>query len=363
MDQATGRSPEKPASTTCDAPAETPIAERAPEMRGGANAPAADVAAAPAAATPPSTVPPQPDPRDWLMLAALTVMGGSAFAMIRIAIETMPPATISASRLWIGALVMYLFMRLRGRTLPRVISAGSNGRPTLSASWRFFAMIGVTGYAIPFFLFPWAQQHIESGLAGIYMAFMPISAILLAHFFADERLTARKTVGFSLGFVGIIVLMGPELLRGAAGANLAAQLAVFVAANLYSVAAIVTRRAPETPPRVMTTGVLICAALFMTPFALLTDYSEVAISTGSALSVLALGVVATGFAGYLVTAIIRSAGAGFLSLVNYMTPVWAIGVGALMFGERLDASAFAALAVILAGVGVSQTGRRKKDPA
>ncbi len=302
---------------------------------------------------------PTPTLNDWLMLLALMSLGGSAFAMIRVAVEDLPPSTIAVSRLWLGAGVAWILMRMRGRRLPPLLEKREGRRLALDRRWAFMIPTGLIGYATPFYLFPWGQRTVDSGLAGIYMAFMPLSAIVLAHFFANETLTRRKLAGFVLGFAGIGVLMGGSAFGEATNASFHGQFAIFIAANCYSVAAIITRRTPDMPARAMATGVLLAAAVAATPLGLLNaDYGRLP-EWPSVVATIGLGVFATGFGGFFVTAIIRSAGPSFLALVNYMTPLWAVLVGALLFGERLGWNAFIALGFIFVGVAISQTPPRR----
>jgi len=300
--------------------------------------------------------PAQAAPFDWALLALIVAFGGSSFVMIRSAVETMPPAAIAVGRLWIGAIVLYAIMRHAGRRLPPLLIR-SHGKPRLRRTWFWIIAVGIVGNTLPFFIFPWAQQYVESGLAGIYMAFMPIWTIALAFFFAGESLTGRKLAGFGLGFVGVVILMGPEVLKGAMGADLRAQGALLIATFLYAASAVLARRAPPIRPRVFAAGMMLVAALAATPALLFASFETSQWSLTSMASVIGLGIFPTGLNGVLIIMLIRRAGAGFMALTNYITPLWAVAMGALIYGERLEPGAFLALAIILIGVAISQ--RRK----
>jgi drug/metabolite transporter (DMT)-like permease len=134
--------------------------------------------------------------------------------------------------------------------------------------------MALVGNAVPFFLITWGQQRIDSGLAGILMAVMPLTTLVLAHFFvAGERMTGRRTLGFALGFVGLVVLMGPEALRelGGGASDVARQAAVLCGALCYAANTIIARRLPETHPLVASTAVMLLASIVMVPAALLVD--------------------------------------------------------------------------------------------
>lgn len=293
---------------------------------------------------------------DWLLFAVIIVIGGSAFAMIRGAVDTTPPAVVAVGRLWVGALFLYIVMRRAGRRLPPFIDASR--RLPIGEEWRWMIAIGAVSYMIPFLIFPWAQQFIESGLAGIYMAFMPIWTVALAFLFAGERLTAQKVIGFVLGFAGVIILIGPGVVGAALSTSIIAQLALLVATLGYAAGAVITRRAPQIRPRIFAAGTLIASSVIATPALFFTELNISDWSLVSIANIIGLGLGPTGFGGLLLIVLIQRTGAGFMALANYMTPLWAVAVGAVLFGERIGLNAIIALIVILCGVAISQSGRR-----
>ena len=290
---------------------------------------------------------------DWALLALIVAFGGSSFVMIRNAVETVPPAAVAAGRLWVAAALLYVVMRASGRRLPPFfVRNGTAWR--IRRSWVWMIAVGAVGNVLLFYFFPWAQQYVESGLAGVYMAFMPIWTVALAYLFAGERLSGRKLAGFALGFTGVIVLMGPDAIKGALSSNLAAQAGLLLATFLYAASAVLSRRAPAIPPRVFAAGMLVVAAVMAVPALFVVDLQRQEWTLSSLLSIVFLGVFPTGLNGMLIIMLIRRAGAGFMALANYITPLWAVGLGALIFHERLDWPVFLALGVILAGVAISQ---------
>jgi drug/metabolite transporter (DMT)-like permease len=305
------------------------------------------------------TAPRQATLFDWVLLALIVALGGSSFVMIRSALETMPPAAITIGRLWLGAIVLYAIMVHAGRRLPPLM-VRARGKLRLRRSWGWMIAVGIVGNTLPFFIFPWAQQFVDSGLAGVYMAFMPIWTIALAFFFAGESLTGRKLIGFGLGFIGVVVLMGPEVLSGAADADLLAQAALLLATLCYAASVVLARRAPPMRPRIFAAGMMLVGAITATPALLFVSFDASQWSLASIASVVGLGVFPTGINGVLIIMVIRRAGAGFMALSNYFTPIWAVAMGALIYHERIEAGAFAALAIILIGVAISQ---RKKSPS
>lgn len=296
---------------------------------------------------------------EWALLGVVTIIGGSAFAMIRVAVETMPPAAISAGRIWIGALFLYLVMKQAGRRLPPLLAPSKR---RVRRGWPSMIFVGVVGNAIPFLLFPWAQERVPSGLAGVYMAFMPIWTLGLAYLFASEKLTPAKIVGFAFGLVGVLILMGPDALACALKGDLKAQGALLLATLCYAASAVATRRAPSMRPRAFAAGMAISAAIAATPALFFIDLQTDEWSLRSVAAVIGLGLLPTGLNGVLIIMLIRRAGAGFFALTNYMTPLWAVAVGWILFAERLPANVWIALAVILSGVAISRRKSKAKAP-
>ncbi len=302
----------------------------------------------------PKPGPTEATPLDWALLALLTALGGSSFTFIHAAIETVPPPIVAIGRLWIAAATLFISMRAYRQNFPPFL-VRTNNRRRLTAEWRWMIGIGIIGYSIPFLIFPWAQQYVESGLAGVYMAFMPLWTLGLAYLFADERLNARRIIGFLMGFAGVLILLGPEAIKGVRASGFLAQAGLLVATLCYAISVVMTRRAPGVGPRVFAAGVVVMGAVFATPALLLAEFDPSMWSLKSAGSVVILGIGPTALAGFIIFTIVGRAGASFMALANYLTPVVAVMLGALIFHEKLEPSAFAALSIILAGVAVSQS--------
>ena len=288
-------------------------------------------------------------PVEWGLLLSLVVLWGSSFLLVRVSLDAFTPVAVTAGRLLIGAGVLVLVLLVMGRRPPWTLRA-----------WSFFLVMALVGNALPFFLIAWGQREIPSGLTGILMAVMPLITLLLAHFLvAGERLTPRRLAGFALGFLGVLVLTGPEARAALVGreASFVAQLAVLGAAVCYGVAAIIARRGPVLHPVVTAGAVLAIAGIVVGGFLLAAGLREgeaaaahSLIGLAPALSLLALGALSTALATVVYFSLVARAGPTFLSLINYLIPVWAVVLGALALGERLPTRAFAALGLILAGV-------------
>ena len=294
-------------------------------------------------------MPRAPHSGDWLSLLVLTLLWGSAFLLNELALASFSPSVIVAGRIMIATLLVYGYLRLTGETLP------GPGR-----AWLPMLVLAVFGNVLPFHLIAWAQLHIESSLAGILMAVMPLFVLTLAHFFVPgARLTSYRVAGFVVGFTGVIVVIGPEFPQGFVGnAALLGAIAALGAALSYSISAIYARRLGAGDPVKRAAGMLLVASMLSAPLALV-DFSVVAPpSVASAAALIALGLLATGFATLLYFRLIEGPGPTFLSFVNYLVPAWAVIAGAVFLDESLSPPVFLGLALILAGIGFSELGSR-----
>jgi drug/metabolite transporter (DMT)-like permease len=283
------------------------------------------------------------------MLAYLSVSWGLAFYLIAVALRGFGPLTVVLLRLLVGALVLYPIMRWQGGRLPAELHW-----------WVRFALLSACGNLLPFSLITWSETRISSGQAGLLMALMPISTVLLAHVFvAHEQLTRRRLLGIGLGFAGVTVLVGAEALSEFGGAQLLAQLAVLVATLSYAVNAVYTKRLPHIDTLVVATGSLIAGTLMLLPVALVLEQPWLTRAPIDAwLAAIALGVFATGLATWVYFKVVSDCGPGFLSVINYLIPAIAFAAGVVFLGEAARPSQFVGLLVICAGIALSQPRRR-----
>ena len=293
-----------------------------------------------------------PGVRGWGGLGVLALLWGGAFAFIATAVETLPPSLVAFGRLAIGAALLTAWALHRRRRLPAL---------TDTRRWLWFAALGLFGNTLPFTLIAIGQQEVSSGVAGILMGMTPLAIIAAAHFvLPNERLTLAKGAGFLIGFSGIVLLMGPSAVEGLLSTSFIFQALIFAATLAYATNAILYQAGPETAPSAVAAGSLICAAIFAAPLAIwdIVAGPPIAASWASILSVIALGLFPTALATIVYMAIARKVGAAFIALVNYAVPVVATLIGVAL-GEALGVTAWAALAVILAGIFMARRKPRR----
>ena len=163
----------------------------------------------------------------WVLLLTLSVLWGATFFFWKVLVEYLPPFTVVFGRVGIASLVLIVVLALRGEALPLT-----------RAAWLRFAIMAALNNAIRFALVAYGETAIASGLASILNAATPLFMVLVAHVLTDdETLTPLRVLGIGLGFLGVVVLVGPDLLGGLA-ANLLAETACLVAAIAYALAGV-----------------------------------------------------------------------------------------------------------------------------
>lgn len=284
------------------------------------------------------------------MLGALVVLWGSAFAFAKLAVETVAPEWTMAGRLAAAALLLLPVAALAREHFPRS-----------ARSWGWLAALALVGNIAPFFTISWGQQHISSALAGILIGFTPLATLLIARIFiAEERITPLRLAGFVTGFAGLVIVIGPGALMDLNfGDKLFAQLAVVAGAIFFACNNVLARLAPDMPLLAKSSGVMLAGALAGTAIsATMTPPTELLeASTASLLGLAGLGIFATGLAAVVFFKLIDRTGPTFVSLTNYLVPVFAAVAGYFIFGEELRASVLLGLILILAGIAVSEWKR------
>ncbi|WP_342070545.1 DMT family transporter [Yoonia algicola] len=292
----------------------------------------------------------QPTPANWLSIAALGLIWGATFMVVAIALEGYGPLTVACARTTLGAIALLILMRVLNRPLPVFT-------PLMA---RYLIAIGLLNTAVPFALLSWGQQYVPSAFAGISMAALPLFVLPLAHLFTDEKMSLRNTLGVMMGFVGATVLIGPGVLRIGTGWEPLGQIACVAASVSYAVSSIMTRRCPPIDPLTMAALLLTVGSVALIPAMLIVEGVPAIGDARPTVAIIFLGFIPTALAALIRVATIRSAGAIFMTLVNYQVPLWSMIFGALVLSEVLPLRFFIALGMILFGLAISQWSNLKK---
>lgn len=285
-------------------------------------------------------------PIDWMLLWTLSLLWGGSFLFNELALAGLPAVSIVWGRVALAAVVLALIVRASGQGMP--------GRGV----WPALAVMGVMNNLVPFTLFVLAQGQITGALASVLNATTPLFTVLVAHVATrDERLTPVKAVGVGLGFAGVVVMMVGEDLGG----ELLAILACLGAALSYGIAGVWGRRfrAAGVTPLQTAAGVVTCSAVILTPVWLAVDRPWAMDWPGwsPVMAVVALAVLSSAVAYLIFFRILARAGATAISLVTFLIPFSAAGLGWLVLGEQLEARHFAGLALILGGLALMERAR------
>jgi len=279
--------------------------------------------------------------RTFLKLMGLSLLWGPAYLYMNVAVQELPPLTLAAARVSLAALVLWLLLKLNGRSLPKT-----------AAIWRKFAIIGLMYNALPFFLIGWGQQYIDSALAAILVGATPLFTMLLARLFpVDESLGHSKLIGAVIGFGGVILLFMPGLLAGI-HLTIWGMAAALGAAASYGVAFVYTRQKLRgLPPLVGPTAQLVMASVYLVPLALIIEkpYTLAWPSATALIALLLLVLLSTVLAFVFYYRLMEQTNATTLSLVTYLNPIVATILGVGVLHEPLGWHVYFGCGLILMG--------------
>lgn len=298
---------------------------------------------------------PQMDGKGWAMLVVLSVIWAGSFLLTEIALEEVPPLSIMTARVTIGAIGLYIMMRIAGVGFPR-----GHAVPTLTMVGAFL-VLGVLNNVIPFSVLVWGQTHLSASLASILNATMPLFTVMLAHYFTlDEKITANKLVGVLIGIAGVAVIVGEHGIDFSSGSSFA-KIAILGAPLSYAVAALIARRfaAWNLSPLFVAFGQSATAAIIALPLATFVENPwGIAVSTPVWGALIALGLLCSSVAYLLYFRLIAVAGATNTSLITLTIPPFAVISGVVLLGESLSVVQLVGMALILFGLVVTD-GRLK----
>lgn len=289
-------------------------------------------------------------PRHVLMLLTLATVWGTSFMVIKIGVAHVSALELTAMRLLVAAVAM-------------IICAGvlRSALPTDKLTWAYCFALAMFGNSLPFFLISWGEEEIPSGLAAILMAVMPLTTLVLAHFFtAGDRLSPRKLFGIALGFVGVLVLVGPGVLGGL-GDQVIRQLATAGGAICYAISVIIAQRMPRTPMIGRAALVLIFSVIQTVPLSLYLSGGGIPEMNFEVIwPAVYLGLFPTAMATLVLFKLLTEREASFVAFQNYLVPVFGVLWGALLLSEDVTPEAMMALGLILCGIFVANTKRKRQ---
>ncbi|MEO9851977.1 MAG: DMT family transporter [Reichenbachiella sp.] len=280
--------------------------------------------------------------KNLLSLLLLATLWGPSFLFIKIAVVEIAPITLAALRIGLAAALLHVFLLFKGYEFNR--------------SWKFWKHVTIAGFfahAVPFALINWGEQYIDSSIASILNGLTPLCTVLIANYaIADERMTPEKVFGTIIGFIGLFVLVSPNLVSGM-NASVWGIVAVAVAALSYGIAIVYSRlHLMKEKPLYAPSSQLLVSAVYLIPFALIVEGPVVwtSLSWEAIGSLIILGSFGTALAFVIYYRILASASASYLSLVTYLMPIYGVALGAIFLDEILTIEAIIGAGLILLGI-------------
>jgi drug/metabolite transporter (DMT)-like permease len=284
----------------------------------------------------------------WPTLFLLAAIWGASYLFIEVAVEDVPPAALTFLRLLVAAILLaaYAAHRLGGR---RAVEEAR-------AAWWPCLVLGVINAAVPMTLVAWGQTHIDSSIAAIAQASVPIFVVLLSlRFLRHESPGATQLAGLALGIAGVALVSGVHPEGG--WWAVAGTLAVVLSSLSYAAGGVFGQlRVVTTPGPVLAAGSMLVGSLALLPFAV-ADPPTAAPGGTAVAALLALALFPTFLGQLLLFRMLSLYGSARMSLVTYLMPGFAIVYGALLLDEPLTAAALGGLALILGGVALA-SGQR-----
>lgn len=284
----------------------------------------------------------------WILFLGLAFFWGSSYLWIKIGIETLPPLTLIGGRLVLGAAFLATVVALARQPLPRS-----------PRQYGHLLVMAVVNIVLPFFLITVGEQTIDSALASILNATVPLTVIVLAPLFLpEERITPARVLGLGVGFAGVLLLVAPDLVN-LSDADLTGELMLLGSSVCYGAGNVYAKRNVHgLRPMIPALFQVTFAALIVVPLALLLERPfETVTPAPEALAAVAwLGIFGSGFAYLCYFTILAHWGATRTSMVAYLLPVVGIVLGAAVMQDPVTLNRLAGTALVIAGIALVNSG-------
>jgi drug/metabolite transporter (DMT)-like permease len=281
--------------------------------------------------------------KHWFIFFFVGAIWSSSFLWIKIALQEIGPITLVAFRTLFGLIFGIGMIFLQGVRLPRG-----------PKNWFPLLLLGITNVAVPFFLISWGEQSIDSGVASILDATVPLFTIVIAHLaLRDDKITVQKLVGLLIGFMGVVILMSKD--SGVSASSLLGQIAVIAASACYAGSAVYARKVTENTPGILRSAIpLLSATGIMWPAIFLFERPIVIPHlTITWIALLWLGILGTGLAFILAYYLIHEIGPTRTTMVTYLFPLGGVTLGVTFLREQLSWQLVAGAILIIASLVVA----------
>lgn len=292
----------------------------------------------------------------YIYVALIVLIWSTGYTLMYYAVYQggFPAEWVPAARTTVPAIVITLYVYMLGLKLP----------PLNDKRWFWYGLMGFFGMTAPFYLLAKGNElGVESGMSSILInGVTPLITIILAHFFVkSEPLGWRKSIGFIIGFIGVVFLFLPENISLQLVNNWSAQGVVMMVALSYALGAIVAKRAPDTPASVGASIMLITAAIVAFALAAPAGIPTEGFSSGVLIALFALTIFSTGLSDILYLKVIKLSGPSMIAKVNFIVPIFALIFGMIFLGEDFSWRSVAAMMIIITGLLIARVGENSKQ--
>ena len=274
-----------------------------------------------------------------LLLILLGLIWGSSFFNIKIASYSYEPFTLALVRVIFASIPLFILCKYKKIK----IEAFTN-------DWKPYALIGLFNITIPFVLIAIGTSRINSYLAAMLMSTTPLSGSILAHFFTkDEKISFLKSIGILIGFFGIVILFFDKLIINES--NYIFVIIIILGSTFYSIGGILTLRLKNKGNETVTTSTTLWSVIFLLPLSFIFETPWNSQPTmESTLSLLYLGVIATGLAWLIRFRILTVNGLIFQTQVAYLIPIFGVFFGYFLMNEIITWRVIVSLVIIIIGI-------------
>ena len=282
--------------------------------------------------------------KNFLDILTLAMLWGPSFLFIKISVGDIPPLTLVAIRISLGALLLFSVLKLKKIRL--------NSNPHL---WLHCFILGIFVNGLPFICFNYSLTRIPSSLSALINGSTPVLTIILANLFLkEERLKWQSVFGVVFGLIGFLVLFLPSILGMDVEFDLFGMLLSLIGAGSYAIGMVYAKKhIQKAPPLVMPMLQLLTSLSYLIPLAFIFESPIVHLQSASWVAwsgVLGLAVLGTLFAFIMYYRIIAHQGATAVSMVTYLLPIIGTILGVVFLKEKVSIYFSVAACLILSGV-------------
>lgn len=276
-----------------------------------------------------------------LVFITLGLIWSSTWVAIKIGLETVPPFYSAAIRFFIAFILLYLFARIKGLSIPYDLK-----------SHLFFIRFGLINFLVGYSAVYWGEQYIDSGLTSVLFAVMPFYTLIFSIWMLPtETISLKKIVGLLLGFGGVVIIFNDQLKISSVEA-VYGMIAILIAPAFSAIGTLIAKKATKTyhPVILNVFPIFYCAIALLILSLFFESQSQAVFDQQAVFSILYLAMFGTGIAFVLYFWMLSHQSAVLMSMITFVTPPLALIWGWLILDEAVTEFLILGLIFILAGI-------------